>query len=210
MKVINLSENFNEVIKEAVLVLKRGGIIVYPTDTLYGLGANALDQYAVDKIFKIKKRPKTKPLPIAIKNINWAKELAYVNLKEERILKVIWPGKVTVVLQKRKIVPYILTANKKSVAMRMINLDFVDKILSYFGYPITSTSANISNEEHSNKISKIIERFKKEKYQPDLIIDAGDLRHSEPSTILDLTTDKPKILRIGPTKPEELMRLLEI
>ena len=207
---IDLNGDFSEAIQEAIAVLKLGGTIVYPTDTLYGLGANALDTYAVEKVFKIKQRPKTKPLPIAVRNIKWAKELAFIYKKEEEILNAVWPGAVSVILPKRNIVSDILTAGQPNVAMRVPNNPFVDKLLGKFGYPITSTSANISDELPSSKISEIIERFENSEYKPDLVIDAGDLKESEPSTILDLTSDKPKILRLGPVKPEKLMKLLEL
>ncbi|MEK7659432.1 MAG: L-threonylcarbamoyladenylate synthase [Patescibacteria group bacterium] len=207
---VDLRGDFSEAIQEAVAVLKLGGVIVYPTDTLYGLGANALEIGPVERIFKIKQRSKSKPLPIAVRNINWAKELAFIYKKEEKILEAAWPGAVTVVLPKRNIVPDILTAGQRSVAMRIPNSLFIDELLGKFGYPITSTSANISDELPSFKISEIIERFENSEYKPDLVIDAGDLKQSEPSTVLDLTTDKPKILRIGPSKPETLLKLLEI
>lgn len=213
MKIIKISENPEELKKivfETIRILKAGGVVIYPTDTLYALGANALDPLAVEKIFKIKKRPKTKPLPIAVRNIKWAKELAFIYQKEERILKAIWPGPVMVILQKRDIVPDILTAGKQNVAMRVPNHFFVDKILGRFGYPLTSTSANISKELPSYKISEIVGRFKEENYKPDLIIDAGNLKESEPSTILDLTSFKPKILRVGPVKPDVLREILKV
>ncbi|MEK7203538.1 MAG: L-threonylcarbamoyladenylate synthase [Patescibacteria group bacterium] len=207
---VNLNDDFSEALQDAIAILKSGGVVVYPTDTLYALGANALDPYAIEKVFRVKQRPKNKPLPIAIRNIKWARELAFIEEKEEKVLEAIWPGQVTVVLPKRNIVPDVLTASKKSVAMRVPNIQFVDKLLGKFGYPITSTSANISNELPSSRASEIAERFKGSYYKPDLIIDVGDLKVLEPSTILDLTSDKPKILRVGPTKPEKLLKLLEL
>ncbi len=207
---IDLNGDFSEAIQEAIAVLKLGGAVIYPTDTLYALGANALEIGPVERIFKIKKRSKSKPFPIAVRNINWAKELAFIYQKEEKILEAVWPGAVSVVLPKRSIVPNILTAGQSSVAMRIPDSRFTDELLGRFGYPITSTSANISDELPSFKISEIIERFENSENKPDLVIDAGDLKQSEPSTILDLTTDKPKILRVGPVKPETLRKLLEI
>ena len=212
MKVIkvDLNGDFSEAIAEAVAVLKLGGTVVYPTDTLYALGANALEAGPVERIFKIKSRAREKPLPLAIRNLAWARELAHIYKKEERILNSVWPGAVTVVLPKRNIVPEMLTAGKTSVALRVPKHIFADKLLGRFGYPLTATSANISGEEGIGKISKIIETFKGNFYKPDLILDAGDLPESEPSTILDLTADKPKILRVGPVKPETLRKLLEL
>ena len=207
---IDLSGDFNEAIQEAVAVLKLGGVIVYPTDTLYALGANAMEPQSIERIFKIKDRAREKPLPLAIKNIKWAKELSFIYKKEEKILNSVWPGAVTIVLPKRNIVPLEVTAGQPGVALRMPNHPFVEKLLGRFGYPITSTSANLSGEEAPRKISEIIEMFEGNYYKPDLIIDAGDLSQSEPSTILDLASDKPKILRVGPVKPETLKKLLEI
>ncbi len=206
----NLNEDFSEAIQKAIAVLKLGGVIVYPTDTLYALGANALESFAVEQIFKIKNRAREKPLPLAIKNIKWAKELAHIYKKEEKILNSVWPGAVTVVLPKRKITPDIVTAGRQGVAMRVPDHPFTDKLLGMFGYPITSTSANLSGEESPRKIADIIDMFEGNYYKPDLIIDAGDLPESEPSTILDLTSDRPKILRVGPVKPETLRKLLEV
>ncbi|MEK7579829.1 MAG: L-threonylcarbamoyladenylate synthase [Patescibacteria group bacterium] len=212
MKVIevDLKNDFSKALDETFAVLKLGGVIVYPTDTLYGLGTNALEAGPVERIFKIKARAKDKPLPIIVKNLNWAKELAYIYEKEEKILKSVWPGPITVILPKKNIVPSAVTAGKSGVALRISKNHFVDKLLGRFGYPLTATSANISGEEPSMKISEIVEVFKNVHNKPDLIIDAGDLPQSEPSTVLDLTSDKPKILRVGPVKPETLRKILEI
>ncbi|MBI2003394.1 MAG: threonylcarbamoyl-AMP synthase [Parcubacteria group bacterium] len=207
---VDLKSDFSEAIDEVIAVLKLGGTIIYPTDTLYALGANAMEPAAVERIFKIKNRAIGKPLPLAVRNIKWAKELAFIYKKEEKILNSVWPGAVTVVLPKRNIVSEIITAGQYSVALRAPNSSFVDKLLGRYGYPLTSTSANLSGEEAPKKISEIIEMFEGNYYRPDLVIDAGDLPKSEPSTILDLTTDRPKILRVGPVKPETLRKLLEI
>lgn len=207
---IDLNSDFSRTLDEVVTVLKLGGVVVYPTDTLYGLGANALEVGPVGRVFKIKARAKDKPLPVIVKNLNWAKELAYIYKKEEKILKAVWPGAITVILRKKNIVPDLVTAGKTEVALRIPNHPFVNKLLGRFGFPLTATSANISGEEPSMKISEIIDVFKSIYDKPDLIIDVGDLPPSEPSTILDLTSDKPKILRVGPVKPEILRKILEI
>ena len=213
MKIIqvDLNEDYSEVVREAVLVLERGGVIIYPTDTLYGIGADALNGEAVRKVFSMKERSLSKPLPMFVRNIMWAKELAYVKKRDEKTLEKVWPGRVTVVLPKRDIIPDILTSGHKTVGIRVPDYPMIDQLLKLFGYPITSTSANISGEEPTNDINKIIETFsKKLSRQPDLIIDVGILPKSEPSAIVDLTGDKPKVSRIGPSKPEEFLKLLNI
>ena len=98
---VDLNKDYSEALEEAVAVLERGGVIIYPTDTLYGIGCNALDEKAVSKIFEIKERPLSKPLPIIIRDIKWAKELADVSRKNEEVLSKIWPGRVTAVLTKK-------------------------------------------------------------------------------------------------------------
>jgi L-threonylcarbamoyladenylate synthase len=208
---IDLNKDYSEAIREAVAVLGAGGVIVYPTDTIYGIGANALNEKAVSRVFEIKKRPLAKPLPMIIRDISWAKELAEVKKKDEKVLEKVWPGKVTVVLNKKEIVPDILTSGHKTVGMRVANYPMIDELLKLFGYPITSTSANISGEEGSGDINKVLESFPMSFIrQPDLVLDVGILPKSQPSAILDLTGDKPKISRVGPSRPEELLKLLNI
>jgi len=207
---VDLKGNFSDAIFQAVTVLKRGGVIVYPTDTVYGLGANACDWYAVEQVFKIKKRPFSRPLPIIARNMKWVAELAFVPPKLEKILSEIWPGPTTVILPKKDVIPSIVTAKRKGVGIRIPDYILTDKLLGRFGYPLTATSANISGEEATGDIKKIIEMFHNEIWKPDLILDAGVLPSCEPSTILDLTTIKPKIVRVGPTKPERLWEILNI
>ncbi|OGN01514.1 MAG: threonylcarbamoyl-AMP synthase [Candidatus Yanofskybacteria bacterium RIFCSPHIGHO2_02_FULL_41_29] len=209
---IDLNKDYSDALKEATAVLESGGIIICPTDTLYGIGCNALNESAVRKIFSIKERPYAKPLPIIVRNIKWAKELAFVSKKNEGILGKIWPGRVTAVLPKKEIVPDILTSGQKTVGIRIPNHPLVDRLLKIFGYPIALTSANISGEEPTQDINKIIEIFSEQPMikRPDLALDIGILPRSEPSAILDLTGDKPKISRIGPSKPEEFLKLLRL
>ncbi len=212
MKVVqvDLNKDYSDVIREAVNILNYGGTIIYPTDTLYGLGANALNEIAVRKIFRIKNRDLSKPLPMIVRDYSWVKELADIKPCYEEIIKKVWPGKVTVVLPKKDIVLGALTAELNSVGIRIPDYVFTDQLLAKFGYPLTSTSANISGQEPTNDINKIIEVFSKSTAKPDLIIDAGILPKSDPSMIVDLTGDKPKVLRISPTNPEKLIELLEL
>lgn len=207
---VDLNKDYSDVIREAVNVLNYGGVIVYPTDTLYGLGANALNDIAIRKVFRIKDRSFSKPLPMVVRDYSWVKELAEVRPKHEEMVRKILMGKVTIVLLKKDIVPDALTSEFNSVGIRIPNYVFIDKLLAKFGYPLTSTSANISGQVPTNDVNKIIEIFSKTSIKPDLIIDAGILPKSEPSMIIDLTGDKPKVLRISPTKPEKLLELLEL
>lgn len=211
MKIISLdlTKDYTAALTASLEVLQKGGVIVYPTDTVYGLGTNACNHKAVEQIFKIKKRPLTRPLSIMAKNIGWVKELVHMPPKLEGVLSKIWPGVVTVILPKKEIIPSIVTGGKQNVGIRIPDFAFTDKLLGKFGYPITATSADISGEEARDS-KKIIEAFKGRLWKPDLVLDAGILPKSLSSTILDLSTIQPKILRVGPTKPEVLMKILGI
>ena len=210
MKIIrvNVKYDYSEAVAAALDVLSHGGVIVYPTDTIYGLGANACDYKAAEQIFKIKQRPARKPLPIIVRNLAWARAVAYLPPKLEKLLAQLWPGPVTAILAKRPVIPPVVSAGGTTVGVRVPDLAFTDQLLGKFGYPLTATSANLSGEEGSGNIQAVLADFRGQLWKPDLVIDAGILPKSLPSTVLDLSTVQPKILRVGPTKPEFLMKLL--
>ena len=211
MRVLHLThDNQNEVIQEATATLQSSGSIVYPTDTVYGLGVNPFDDFAVRRLFRTKERPPDKPVPLIVKSIAMAKKLAYIDYRKEKILRSVWPGAVSVVLAKRRIVSSFIAADTQTVALRIPDNEFCLKLIRAFNGPLTSTSANISGESHTNDPQRIIARFDREPYKPDLVIDAGVLGVKEPSTVLDLTGGKAKITRVGPVTPKELSSLLKL
>lgn len=191
------SETWRDTIKKSIEALKNGKILVCPTDTVYGLIADATNKKAVKKLFKIKKRDFKKAVPIFVKDIEMAKKLAFVNKEQEKFLKKAWPGKVTAVL-KLKIINSklkIYGIAKKTIALRIPKYKFIQELLKRVNRPLTGTSANISGKPASTKIKEVISQFKKEKLQPDLIINAGNLKKNKPSTVIDLTLTPPTILR---------------
>lgn len=187
-------ERVNTIARE----LKKGKIAICPTDTVYGLLADATNKKAVEKVFKIKKRQDRKPLPIFIRDIKTAKNLAKINKKQEAFLKKVWPGKTTAVLNsKGQNANYkIYGVDRKKIALRIPKYKLVLDLLKKINKPLTGTSANISNKPASTKIKEVLRQFKNGKYQPDLVINSGDLPKGKPSTVIDLTTSPPKILRI--------------
>lgn len=211
MKILDIADSFSHELasKEAALTLLKDGVIVYPTDTLYALGANALNLVAIEKIFRIKKRPPQKPIPIIVSSIEMARALAFLDRDKERILEELWPGPYTFVFWKKSLVPKELTAGAKTVAMRLPASPFCQSVLADFEGPVTTTSANISGETPFATAKEIAERFAKEKYRPDLVIDAGFLPEQNPSTIIDLTGEVPKILRVNPTTKDKLLEILQ-
>src|SRR5258708_807161 len=149
---IDLTKDYSAALNEAVEILKMGGTIVYPTDTVYGLGCNALDEIAVRHIFDIKNRS-SKPLPVIARDMQWVEELALLNDQTRKLAAKFWPGKFTLVLPKKEIVPAIVTTGLPSVGLRIANYEFTDKLLAAFGYPLVATSANLSGEPATGDIN---------------------------------------------------------
>lgn len=198
-----------KILKTAGKILKSGGVVIYPTDTLYGVGVNAFDDDAVTKIYKIKKQDRNKPISVVVKDIKMARKIACIDSKVEKILSNIWPGPITVVLRKKEIISDMLTGNSETVAVRIPDNKFISTLMEKIDFPITATSANISGENNLLKADEIIEKFKKAKFAPDLFIDAGDIKNSTASTIIDLTTRTPKILRVGIVGREKIKEFFE-
>jgi len=188
------SKNFKEIVEISVKLIKEGKVIIFPTDTVYGLLADATNKKVIKKVFEIKKREFRKPLPVFVESVQGAKQIAEFGKKEEKILKKIWPGKVTAILKaKNKKLPQgIIYKNK--IGIRIPNYKFLNNLLKKIKIPLAQTSANISGRPTPTKISGILRQFKNKKHQPDLVVDAGRL-DKKPSVILDLTQDPPKILR---------------
>lgn len=198
-----------EPILEAVDILKRGGAVIFPTDTVYGLAVNATRVDAIERLFKIKKRPSSKPVPIIARDIAMVKKFAFVNDRIERVLNEIWPGPVTVVLEKKGDLPAILTGGRSTVGIRIPDCPVTQLLMEHLEWPITATSANFSGEPSLTYSMDIRRSFETAHPGPDLFLDAGDLSDNTPSTILDLTGSRPKILRVGPVSKGDLLKMFK-
>jgi len=181
-------------ILEAVQELNKGKVVVCPTDTVYGLLADATQEEAVERVFEIKGREKGKALPVFVKDIEMAKELAYISTKQEKFLKEHWPGKVTVVLQSKQVLPKGLELDGK-IALRIPDYELLNDILKELKRPLTGTSANISGQPSCLSAQEVITQFKTREPQPDLVLDAGELADSEPSTVVDITGEAKNVIR---------------
>lgn len=172
-------------IKTAVQAVKNGKVLACPTDTVYGLICDAQNRKAIAKIFLIKKRPKSKPFPVFVGSIRIAKELAQINDFQERFLKKIWPGGTTVVLNAKK---------GGTIGLRIPRSNFLLNLMKRTG-PLIETSANLSGSAPALSAEEVLTQFLDNKAQPDIVIDGGKLKTSKPSQVIDLTKDKPVILR---------------
>ncbi|MBQ6099838.1 MAG: threonylcarbamoyl-AMP synthase [Methanobrevibacter sp.] len=179
-----------KIIAEAIDVLASGGVVLYPTDTVYGLGANIFDGKAVKRVFEIKNRSLLKPLSILVSDIEAIGLVAKLSLSQKQIIKSHLPGPYTFILDKRKIVPRAVTSGSRYVGVRVPDNRIACRLASIF--PITTTSANLSDEEVLSTPEEILNQLD---CDVDLVIDVGELNSNHPSKIIDLTARNPRIVR---------------
>ena|SRR3989344_4580207 len=179
-------EHGEHFVRKAVSALEKGKVLVVPTDTVYGLLADATNKRAVAKVFQIKKRSPNKPFPLFVRDRAMAKKLAKVTPLQERFLKKAWPGKVTAVLESR---------TTGTIGLRIPKYPFILNLLKAFPKPLTGTSANIAGKEPARSIEEVVSQFAKRKHKPDIVLDVGVLPFSKPSKVVDLTGKKRTILR---------------
>ncbi len=198
MKIIKCDESS---VKIAVDVLKSGGLIIYPTETLYGIGADATNPDAIKKLTEYKNRPFGKPYSIAVANKKMAEKYAEINNTAKSLYENFLPGPLTIISRGKHTLAPGIESEDKTLGIRIPDYKLVLEIIKAFGKPITSTSANASYKKRPYKISDVLENISdKQKKLIDLIIDNGELPHNEPSTVVDTTLDDPVILRQGKIK----------
>jgi len=168
-----------------------GGVIVYPTETVYGLGANALDEQAAIRVFQIKKRPLDRPIFLAVSNFDMLEKVAEVSRQDMELLRQILPGPVSVLVRKRRIVPDILTACSPLVGIRYPDHETALRIIDLAG-PITSTSANRTGSNPPTSADAVSPEIRE---RVDDVVDGGKCPYGQPSTLLDL--EKREIIRPG-------------
>lgn len=190
---------------EAVRCLKLGETVVIPTDTAYGLAADALNEKAVAKVFAIKMRRTDNPLSVFVSDFDMLDKVALASRELKDYIQRC--GSITAVLPARGWVPLSLRGGKLSVGVRVPSYPFVERLIRAFGGPIIGTSANISGHDPYYKMSDVIDEFEGG-IEPDMIVDAGDLPQNPVSAVIDFTKRPPMILRTGPLPKEVLMQLL--
>ena len=186
-------------VSNAIKALKTGNLIVYPTDTLYALGADIFNDDAVKRVFKVKKRPYPNPLSVAVANFDAITKIAYTNDVVKKVVERFLPGPLTIILQKKDSVSHVITSDLDEIAVRIPKNDIALDLLSAFG-PLTVTSANIHGKKTPYVIKEIMMQFNT---NISVYLDDGRLA-GEPSTIVDLTSEKPTIVRKGALTKEEI------
>ncbi|MBS3123264.1 threonylcarbamoyl-AMP synthase [Candidatus Woesearchaeota archaeon] len=192
-------------LKKAAQLIKCGELVAFPTETVYGLGANALDPKAVKKIFKAKGRPSDNPLIVHISKEEQLHEIAVVTNKTKKLIQKFWPGPLTIVLKKKKIIPPEVTGGLDTVAIRMPKNKIALAIINLASVPIAAPSANISGKPSGTSFKHVFEDFNGKIAG---IIRSVNSEIGVESTVVDLTSKVPVLLRPGGVSFEKLKQSL--
>jgi len=203
MKTIVIKDND---LSYAVEVIKSGGLVGVPTETVYGLAANGYDDAAVARIYEVKGRPALKPLSLLVPNIIVAANVwAGIPKSAHLLAEAFWPGPLTIVLPRRDTVPYIVTAGGNTVGVRCPDHPKTLKLLRLAGVPIAAPSANLSDMPSPKSAKEVLEYFDG---QINCVIDGGICKLGVESTVVSLTTQPYKIIRQGALPEEHIRRAL--
>lgn len=225
--------SYSKILSQAERILRSGGIVIVPTDTVYGILGDATKAEVIKKIFAIKKRPGEKVFPIFVRDIAAARRYAYISDAKAKFLEKVWPGPITVIFYHKEKLPKILTGGKDTLGIRIPNHFFVKKLLARLDFPLVQTSANFSGLPPAKSMSEVKQYFEKSKInphtfrgniklrekdlrprgiregvgiKPDLCIDGGEIGGRQ-STVVDFTRKESIILRTGLVSRAELDRL---
>ena len=213
------AEAIDGCVKKATEKLRVAGVVLYPTDTLYGLGADALSNEAVDKIYAIKGRDGRKPIHAIVADIAMVEKYAEVSDMARTLAKEFLPGPLTLILKKREGIRTGIARGMNTVGIRIPKSEFCLALAKDFGKPITTTSANASGRKPERNIKAILEQLrdsgpytsllqKTSIRNIDLVIDAGELPERQPSTVVDVSGHEPVILREGAISASEIWNVL--
>lgn len=190
-------------LNKVYIVLKNGGIVIFPTETVYGIGGNALDENAVKRIYEVKKRPMEKALSILIGSKEDIKKYAKItNELEQKIIDNFMPGPITLILKKKKNKNFnVFTNNNETIGVRIPDSKIIKEILDKCKFPIAAPSANISGKPSGVNMQEIKKDFDG---KADILIDGGICKETKPSTIVKIEKDEIVILREGCISKEEI------
>jgi len=194
-------------IREAAQWISGGGVVVFPTTGLYGLGANALDPKAVENVFRVKHRPTDKPLSILVKDrISMDGLVRDISAAAQAVMDRFWPGSVTTLFQADDRLPKVLTAGTGKIGVRIPAHPVAAALVDLIDFPLTATSANIAGGPSCSRIQdldpQILDRV-------DLVLDAGALRGGMGSTVVDVSVDPARVLREGAISIPDLMEAID-
>ncbi len=196
-----------EIIQRAGSIIKQGGVIAFPTHCLYGLGTDAFNAAAVNRVFEIKQRPSQKPISILIdRRLQLERLVLHVSNTASRVMNRFWPGRVTLVFDAADTVPRNLTAGTGKIGIRLSGHPVAAALVGSLGGPLTGTSANLAGAPGCRRIDDLDPQLTQ---RLDAVLDAGTLKGGNGSTVVDVTQDVPRILREGEISEKEILALIE-
>jgi len=207
IKKIDLNKPNKNLIKLASQILSKNGLVVYPTDTAYGLGVNALKVSTINKLYEAKNRSFDKPTHIIVSNIQMMEKVSYVNEYARILYNSFLPGPLTIILKKKNIIPDILTGGINTIGIRIPNCTVTKLLSKDLSFPYTTPSANKSGDKTPYSINEALSSLGKNDI--DLALDAGELPKTQPSTIIDVSHANIKILREGPLSKSNIEKILK-
>ncbi len=192
----------SQIAVQAAAILAQGGLVVLPTDTVYGLAANANLESALRRVFAIKERPGDNPLPILLADADDITRAAIeIPALAHELAAHFWPGPLTIVLRKSSSISNLVTAGQPTVGLRVPDHSLARSVLRYCDFPVAVTSANLSGEPAATTPEQVCATLSE---QVDLLIDDGPCAGGAPSTVLDLAGARPRIVRHGPVSQQDL------
>jgi L-threonylcarbamoyladenylate synthase len=197
---------YPKAIVQALQVLGQGGLVAFPTDTVYGVGAHAFLPEAVERIYHVKGRPLSKPIPLLVDSVDRLDKVAE-DIPESALVLAerFWPGPLTMVLARSPDVPDVVTAGGPTVAVRVPDHDFALRLIAEAGGVLAATSANLSGRPDPVTAQQVLGYLEG---RIDLILDGGPCPGGVPSTVVDLTRPSPRVLRVGAITSQELNQAL--
>lgn len=194
-------------LKEVATAIKNGKVVVFPTETVYGIGTNGLDKKAIEKLYKLKKRPKNKPISLLVNNIDMINDIAEdITELEYKLINKFMPGPLTIILKKKNKIPNILTANSSTVGIRIPQNEIAIKLIEYAKVPLATSSANISGEASGINLKNIMKDFNDD---IDYYIDGGFSKIGIASTVVQVFDGIPHILRKGVITIDDIKKVVE-
>ena len=195
-------------IASAAECIKNGGLVAVPTETVYGLSADAFNETAVRRIYEVKGRPEEKPINLLVRSMADVEKVC-VDIPEEayKMAEAFWPGPLTMILKKNPRVPDIVTAGLSTVGVRAPDHALTLSLIKQCCVPLATPSANFSGMASACTVKEVLDYFDG---NIEFVIDGGDCRIGVASTIVDLSTDKPKILRQGGLAREEIEKIITL
>ena len=194
-----------EAVKEAAEAISAGKLVVYPTETVYGIGADIYNETAVKNLYLTKKRPFDMPLSVAVSDIKMLEKVAVLNENADKLAKAFFPGPLTIIVKKQPSVPDIVTSSSQKVGIRIPDNRFALELIKRTG-PIITTSANLHSHPDAINVDAAIKDFDS---AVDVYIDAGACNLGKPSTIVWLMDDQFEIIRQGAISEKQIMEVLE-